>query len=333
MKLRIYKVISAGILLIAGLPLIIPSPHANEKPPVIIKEAYKGYRQVDIMDNLKRTVTFLAGHVGSRGYTQIDALNRSADYIASEFSMYGYNISEQTYKVNGTVYKNVHVEKRGNKMPDKIIVIGAHYDTVSGTPGADDNASGVAGLLELARLLVREPLVKTVHFVAFSLEEPPFFRSKSMGSYVYAKGLKKKGRDVEGMVCLESIGYFIDGPDTQLFPLPFFRFMYPDTGNFITFVSNYQSKDFLKRAKRAFKKGTDLPVESISTFSFIPGVDFSDHRSFWKFGYDAFMVTDTAFYRNPNYHESGDVPETLDYARMAEVILGLESAIKELASD
>jgi Zn-dependent M28 family amino/carboxypeptidase len=231
------------------------------------------------------------------------------------------------------MYENIFIEKRGRKRPDKILVIGAHYDTVSGTPGADDNASGVAGLLELARLLYDEPLNKTLHFVAFSLEEPPFFRSKFMGSYVYAKSLNKAGKDVEGMVCLESIGYFTDEPESQLFPLPLFRFMYPKTGNFISFVSNFQSKVFLNRAKMAFRNGTDLPVESLSAFSIIPGIDFSDHRSFWKFGYDAFMVTDTAFYRNPYYHGIGDVPETIDFERMTEVVFGLKSAIIKLADN
>ncbi len=210
-------------------------------------------------------------------------------------------------------------------------MIGAHYDTVAGTPGADDNASGVAALLELARLHKEESLDKTLQFVAFALEEPPFFRSKFMGSYVYAKNLSKEGKIIDGMICLESIGYFTDKPDSQLFPLPFFRFMYPTTGNFIAFVSNFHSKSFLNRAKTAFKNGTDLPVESISAFSLIPGIDFSDHRSFWKFGYNAFMVTDTAFYRNTQYHGAGDIPETLDYERMAKVVLGLKSAIEELA--
>ncbi len=212
-------------------------------------------------------------------------------------------------------------------------MIGAHYDTVTGTPGADDNASGIAGLLELARLLNNQSFDKTVRFVAFALEEPPLFRSKFMGSYVYAQSLKKKGEDIKGMICLEMIGYFTDKPESQFFPLSFFRWIFPNKGNFIIFVSNLQSKFFLNRVKSGFKKGADLPVESLSTQSIVPGIDFSDHRSFWKFGYNALMVTDTAFYRNPNYHGIGDVPETLDYARMAEVVLGLKSATEELASE
>ncbi|GBE32156.1 hypothetical protein BMS3Bbin05_01065 [bacterium BMS3Bbin05] len=154
-----------------------------------------------------------------------------------------------------------------------------------------------------------------------------------MGSYVYAGRLKQAGRDIEGMICLEMIGYFTDEPGSQFFPLPFMRWFYPDRGNFITLVSNIQSRGFLNRVKKAFKRGTDLRVESLSTLFIVPGVDFSDHRSFWKFGYNALMVTDTAFYRNPQYHGPGDIPEILDYDRMAEVVLGLKSSIEELTGN
>ena len=285
----------------------------------------------DIQDNLRRTVNFLSKEVGPRGYLQVEALNKTADYIRSEFGSYGYTVLEQPYEVEGHTYKNIFVEIKGEKPPEKVLVIGAHYDTVMGSPGADDNASGVAGLLELARLLSNRVFDKTIQLVAFTLEEPPFFRSGLMGSHVYAKRLKQKGIDVEGMICLEMIGYFTDKAGSQLYPMPFFRWMYPAKGNFIIIVSNIQSKNFLKRVKSAFKKGTDLPVESLSAFPLVPGIDFSDHRSFWKFKYDAVMVTDTAFYRNPQYHGMGDIPEILDYERMAKVVLGLKSSIEELA--
>lgn len=302
--------------------------HVNNKE----MERTLNTKQMDIQNNLKKTVHILSKEIGSRGYLQTNALERTADYITSELKHYGYNVSFQSYEFQGNTYKNISTEIRGKKTPEKILVIGAHYDTVIGTPGADDNASGIAGLLEIARLLYNQSFDKTVRFVAFVLEEPPLFRSKFMGSYVYAQSLKKKGEDIEGMICLEMIGYFTDKPESQFFPLSFFRWIFPNKGNFITFVSNLQSKKFLTRIKSGFKKGADLPVESISTFSIIPGIDFSDHRSFWKFGYNALMVTDTAFYRNPDYHGIGDVPETLDYARMAEVVLGLKSATEELAN-
>lgn len=311
------------------------STHNENSPSPIPLPQGEGARgrvkKVDIQNNLRKTVHILSHKIGSRGYLQTNALQRTADYITSELKYYGYNISFQSYEFQGNTYKNISAEIRGKKIPEKILVIGAHYDTVTGTPGADDNASGIAGLLEIARLLHSQSFDKTVRFVAFTLEEPPLFRSKFMGSYVYAQSLKKKGEDIEGMICLEMIGYFTDKPESQFFPLSFFRWIFPSKGNFIIFISNLHSKKFLNHVKNGFKKGTDLPVESISTFSIIPGIDFSDHRSFWKFGYNALMVTDTAFYRNPNYHRIGDLPETLDYERMTEVVLGLKSAIKKLA--
>jgi len=285
----------------------------------------------EVKGNLKKTVYYLAEEIGPRSYSQTDALKKTTDYIKSALNGYGYEVSVQAYSVHERTFENIYVVRKGAVLPEKILVVGAHYDTVPGTPGADDNASGVAGLLELARLFADEQPDKTIHFVAFALEEPPFFRTKQMGSYVYAKKLNDERSDVEGMICLESMGFFRDGPDSQLFPLPFLRFFYPTTGNYITFVSDFHSKGFLNRAKNAFRQGSSLPVESLSSFALIPGIDFSDHRSFWKFGYEAIMVTDTAFYRNPNYHGIGDIPSTLDYERLADVVVGLKASIRELA--
>lgn len=287
---------------------------------------------MDVKENLKRIVRFISNEIGTRSFYQIDELDKTAKFIESEFDRCGYEVFEQRFQFEGNEYRNIVVEVKGKKYPNKVLVIGAHYDTVAGTPGADDNASGIAGLIELARLFRKKTLDKTVRFVAFTLEEPPFFRSDDMGSYRYAKDLRKKGEDVEVMVSLEMIGYFSDKPKSQYFPATFFKWFYPDTGNFIMLVSNRDSKDVLGRIKDAFKKGTGLPVESMSSYSIVPGVDFSDHWSFYQFDYKAIMVTDTAFYRNPNYHRLGDGPDTLDYARMAEVVNGLASALGELAT-
>lgn len=289
----------------------------------------KGIR-MEIQANLKKTVHHLSSRIGSRGYLEMRSLERAANYITEELKSYGYEVLFQPYKFEGRTYKNIIVELKGKKTPEKILIIGAHYDTVIGTPGADDNASGVAGMLELARLLYRKDLNKTLRFVAFTLEEPPLFRSRYMGSYIYTKSLKDKKEDIEGMISLEMIGYFKDAPKSQSFPLPFFSWFYPDTGNFIALIGNLSSKRFISRVKEGFKKGTRLPLESLSAISCIPGVDFSDHLSFWRFGYKAMMVTDTAFYRNLNYHGISDRAGTLDYERMAEVVIGLKSAIEEL---
>lgn len=287
--------------------------------------------KMEIQNNLKKSVRVLASEIGSRSYMETQALEKVAFYIAEELNSYGYEVGYQYYQYKGKTYKNIITELKGAKEPENIFIAGAHYDTVAGTPGADDNASAVAGLLELARLLKGTKLDKTVRFVAFTLEEPPVFMTKNMGSYVYAKSLKDKEENIEGMICLEMIGYFTDTPGSQSFPLPFMNIMFPDTGNFIALVGNLSSKSFLSRVMAGFKKGTALPVESLSAPAFVVGVNFSDHWSFGKFGYNAVMVTDTAFYRNRNYHKKTDTPETLDYARMTEVVIGLKSAIESLA--
>ncbi|MDA8214996.1 MAG: M28 family peptidase, partial [Nitrospiraceae bacterium] len=210
------------------------------------------------------------------------------------------------------------------------LVIGAHYDTVTGTPGADDNASGIAGIIELARLTVSKPLQRTVRFVAFTLEEPPIFMTKHMGSYIYAKSLKDEGIKVYGMISLEMLGYYSNRKGSQYYPFPIFKWFYPDKGNFIAFVGNLSSRSFTMRVKKLFKSVSAMPVESLNAVSIIPGVNFSDHLNFWEFGYSAFMITDTAFYRNPNYHAPGDIAETLDYDRMTELVIGLYKAIGSL---
>ncbi len=331
MKKRVF-IISTSFILFALLVIKIFSYYDLKNTDSYVQVKDRSVPKDIIELNLKKTVLKLSDNIGSRGYNQKDALDQSIDYISSEFKSYGYDPHAQAYTVNGAEYQNIWVEKIGTAAPDRTVVIGAHYDTVTGTPGADDNASGIAGLLELARLLADEQMDMTVQFVAFTLEEPPFFRSRSMGSYVYAKSLKERTADIEGMICLESIGYFNDERGSQQFPLPFFRFFYPDTANFITLVGDIHSKGFLERAKDSFEKGTALPVESLSSLSIVPGVDLSDHRSFWKFGYRAIMVTDTAFYRNPNYHGPGDTAESLDYSRMTEVVLGLRSTVLDLAN-
>jgi Zn-dependent M28 family amino/carboxypeptidase len=254
----------------------------------------------------------------------VERLNRTADYIEDRFRSYGCNVKRQPFNYRGSTYYNIICEIKGTKeSKDGILVVGAHYDTVIDTPGADDNASGVAGLLELARLTVSKPLQRTVRFVAFSLEEPPPFMTKHMGSYFYAERLKKEDLKVYGMISLEMLGYYSDRKGSQYYPFPIFKWFYPDKGNFIAFVGNLSSRSFTMRVKKLFKSVSAMPVESLNAFSIIPGVNFSDHLNFWKFGYSAFMITDTAFYRNPNYHAPGDTAETLDYDRMTEFVIGL----------
>lgn len=284
----------------------------------------------EIKSNLEATVRVLSEHIGIRSYRDMDKLNQTAEYIEEKLRSYGCAVKRQSFQYNTGTYHNITGEVEGTERTEGVLVIGAHYDTVAGSPGADDNASGVAGLLELARLSARNPLAVTTRFAAFSLEEPPVFRTSRMGSLVYAKSLKEEDVKVHGMISLEMIGYYSDSKGSQFYPLSPFRWFYPDRGDFIAFVGNILSKPFTARVKRAFQSYSKLPVESLNTVSLIPGVDFSDHRSFWKFGFPAFMITDTAFFRNPNYHGPSDTAETLDYGRMAELVSGLYSALKTL---
>ncbi|MGQ9570861.1 MAG: M28 family peptidase [Thermodesulfovibrionales bacterium] len=280
----------------------------------------------EIEANLKSTVYYLSEEIGPRSYKDLKKLNRTADHIEEKMISIGCNVKRQSFKYMGNSYHNIIGELKGDK-DSEILIIGAHYDTVPGTPGADDNASGTAGLLELARLNSLKPSSKTIFFVAFTLEEPPLFKTRHMGSYIYAKSLWKEKTKIEGMISLEMIGYYCDKKGCQYYPLHFFKWIYPEKGNFIAFVGNLSSKAFTKKIKNAFQQTCPLPVESLNTISLIPGVDFSDHSSFWDFGYPAFMITDTAFYRNPHYHTPGDEADTLDFKKMALLVYGLKSAI------
>jgi Zn-dependent M28 family amino/carboxypeptidase len=303
-------------LLMAALALLTSSSAPGETP-----------HMEGIKKNLISHVKYLSSDIGQRSYLDIEKLNKTADYIEEKFLSYGCDVWRQPFTYRGNTYENIICEIKGKEPGLPSLVVGAHYDTVAGTPGADDNASGIAGLLELARMTALNPMRTTVHFAAFSLEEPPVFMSSRMGSHIYAKSLKEEGARLCGMVSLEMLGYYCDRKGCQYYPLPFLRYFYPDRGDFISFVGNISSRTFTKKIKDSFKSYSILPVVSLNTLSIVPGVDFSDHRSFWKFGYPAFMITDTAFYRNPNYHGAGDTPETLDYDRMAELINGLYKAL------
>jgi Zn-dependent M28 family amino/carboxypeptidase len=278
---------------------------------------------------LHEVVTVLAQEIGVRTYRDTDRLERSANYISGQFNSFGFKITRQPFPFNGNTYQNIIAELVGNTSPEKVLVVGAHYDTVRTTPGADDNASGVAGLLALARTLSGVRMSKTVRFVAFALEEPPFYRTRNMGSYHYARSLKENRENVEGMICLEMIGFFSDRAGSQHYPVPFFRWKFPATANYIAMVGNLRSKHFTEKTAEIFMKAVDLPVVTLNAPPIVIGIDFSDHWSFGKFGYKALMVTDTAFYRNPHYHAPTDLPETLDYDRMAKVVEGLAAAVKE----
>lgn len=282
-------------------------------------------------ETLKTHVYELCSKIGERNYLCPDRLCEAAAYLERRLKSYGYEGERQAYCAADTTFYNIVFELRGRSLPDEIVIIGAHYDTFPGSPGADDNGSGIAALLALARLFSSERSERTVRFAAFVNEEPPFFWTRNMGSYVYARRCRERGERIRAMLSLESIGYYRDQPGSQhyLFPLGFF---YPRTGNFIAFVSNLASRRLLRHCVGAFRNSAAMPAQAAALPWFVPGVFWSDHWPFWKMGYPALMVTDTALFRNPNYHTPQDRPETLDYQRMAQVVAGLVQVIRCLTA-
>lgn len=273
-----------------------------------------------------------------RSGDQIAKLNQAADYIAAELKAAGAVVSFQDFVLEGDTYRNVIA--RFGPATGPLMVIGAHYDSHgmpgralnahgyspdTHTPGADDNASGVAGLIELARLLAASPPARAIELVAYTLEEPPYYRSEDMGSVRHAQALRASGRAVSLMLSLETIGYFTDAPGSQSYPAPGMRHLYSDTGNFIALVNKFSDFGATRAVKAIMAGATDLPVYSINAPRSVPGIDFSDHRSYWDAGMPAMMITDTAFMRNRQYHEAGDTWDRLDYARMAKVVQGVHA--------
>jgi Zn-dependent M28 family amino/carboxypeptidase len=300
--------------------------HSHKGPlsPLTAEEA-------QLEGSLRDHVTVLAGTIGERNAFRYRELLRAADYIRDRFSALGLRVREQSYQADGRKVSNLSVEVPGTLRPEEIVVIGAHYDSPPASPGADDNASGTAALLELARLLRDAKPARTLRFTAYVNEEPPFFQTGLMGSRVSAAEARKKGENITAMLALESIGWYSDAPGSQNYPSPFSLF-YPDRGDFIGFVGNFKSRSLLRRTVGAFRRTTRFPSEGVLAPEFIAGIGWSDHWSFWQEGYPAIMVTDTAPYRNPHYHEATDTPERVDYGRMARVVAGLERVVRELAN-
>jgi len=284
-------------------------------------------------ERLRQDVQTLTAMVPPRNANNVVSLDKSAGYILEEFRKTGGRVEIQRFTQDGKEYKNV-ICSFGPEAGERIIV-GAHYDVQGDQPGADDNASGVAGLLELSRLVqaLKTELTYRIDFVAYTLEEGQFRKhpfARHYGSYIHARSLAQAGISVRAMISLEMIGYFTDRPDSQKYPLFFMRWFYPDKGNFIAVVGKWGQGSLVKKVSTLLSARSQVPVESLTAMSFIPGVSFSDHQSYWKFDYPAVMITDSAFYRNKNYHKPSDTADTLDYDRMAEVIKGLYWTITQM---
>jgi Zn-dependent M28 family amino/carboxypeptidase len=292
--------------------------------------------EVALREELRANVQKLAGEIGERNMWHYAALNAAADFIEDSFSRAGLRTRRDSYETGGQLCHNIEAEISAREQgaavasPPPIIVIGAHYDSVVGSPGANDNGTGVAAVLTLAEQFSSAKPKQTLRFVAFVNEEPPYFLSGEMGSQVYARRCKERGDKISAMISLETIGYFSDAPASQTYPSPGLGLLYPKVGNFIGFVSNVHSRALLRRVIALFRKHAKIPSEGASLPAFIPGVSWSDQWSFWQHGYPAIMVTDTAPFRYPHYHSSNDTPDKLDYDRFALVVSGVEKMIREL---
>lgn len=314
--------------LLLGVVLVLVAAWFWLTQPLLSRAQPNAVRTVDPA-RLEAHVRKLAVDFSPRDINHLENLDLAAAYIASELTQAGDSVSEQRYRVENRSFRNV-IARFGPDTPERIVV-GAHYDAFGALPGADDNASGVAGLIELARLLGAHPPALRIDLVAFSTEEPPYFGTTGMGSSVHAQSLQKENASVRAMLSLEMIGYFSDERGSQHFPAGILSAFYPSTGNFIGVVGRVSDGLLARRVKSAMSEAAPLPVYSVSAPSVIPGVDFSDQLNYWHAGYKAVMITDTAFYRNVNYHTQRDTPEKLDYKRMAMVVEGVYAAVTDLS--
>ena len=331
---KVRRMIYASLLvLLLGFSLWAYKAMIDVRPQVTRPESNEeAYRDLkDLEGRLRGHVMVLAADIGPRDVYIPDGLKAAANYIRRFWETVGYEVGAQSFTVQNVACENLVVETKGRSKPDEIVVVGAHYDTVSWSPGANDNGSAVAALLELSRLFRDRLPRRTIRFVAFANEEPPFFKTRSMGSLIYAKACRSKEENIVAMVCLETIGYYRNEPKTQKYPVPL-SFFYPDRGNFLAVVGNLRSKPLVRTFARHFMEETDFPVECAAISDLIPltGIDWSDHWSFWKCGYPAIMLTDTALFRYPYYHSSEDTPDKLNYPELARVTLAIFMALARM---
>ena len=313
------------IFLFVAWAVMIRMPGQNYNRPVPPLTA----EEKPLREQLIAHVRKLGGEIGERNLAHFPRLEAAAQYIEDQLS--GWKVRRDSYELQGKTCHNIEAERPGTL--SEIVLIGAHYDSVPGSPGANDNGSGVAALLALAHRLKNQPNEKTLRFVAFVNEEPGFFQTRAMGSYVYAGRCRERAERIVAMISLETIGYFSDQPGSQSYPAPGLSLIYPRTGNFIGFVANLKSRALLRAALDEFRRQAQIRSEGAAMPEFIPGVSWSDQWSFWQHGYPGIMVTDTAPFRYPYYHTAQDTPDKLDYDSMTKVVLGMESVIRRLVSN
>ena len=317
---------SVCLLFVAGWFVMIRMPGRSFRgpPPQLTPD------EVTLRDDLVAHVQKLAGEIGERNLSHYPRLLEAAQYVETELTGAGYQVRRDSYEIEGKTCSNLEVELGG--VSRDIVLIGAHYDSVFGSPGANDNGSGVAALLALARRFAGTHNSKTVRFVAFVNEEPFYFQSAEMGSFVYAERCRERREEISAMISLETIGYFSSQAGSQRYPALGLGLIYPRTGNFIGFVGNVASRSLVRAAIGEFRRQAKIPSEGAALPAMVPGVGWSDQWSFWQHGYAGIMVTDTAPFRYPHYHATSDTPDKLDYDSMTRVVAGMEKVIQHLAN-
>jgi len=323
--IAIASILPLFFLLIWLLTIKMPGPAFSGPLPPLTPN------QQELRDELRRHVTALAHDIGVRSDAQYGNVQRAASYIERTLTALGYQVVSHEFSAYNRTYRNLEATLRGTNLPQEVVILGAHYDSARKAPGADDNASGVAGVLALARVFAKERQTRTVRFVFFPNEEPPSFPTADMGSRHYATDARQRNDQIVAMLSIESIGYYDTEKGSQRYPFPL-NLAYPDVGDFVGFVSNLRSRSLLVRALAAFRAHATLPTQGAAAPSWVPGVWWSDHWSFWREGYPAIMITDTAPYRNPFYHTPQDTPDKLDYDRMARVVHGLTHVVRAIAN-
>jgi len=331
------RVVLVLLLIIAGsAPLSAQQNKLSKKKSAAPQVDQKPADTFAYSNKLKAHVDKLAVELGERNLQNrvtLKALNDAADYVEGKFKEFGYTPTRQTFKCRGIDCHNIACEIKGTERPDEIFIVGAHYDSAPGTPGANDNGSGTAAMLVIAEKLKDFKPKRTLRFVAFTNEEPPYFQNRGeMGSWVYAEMCRKEDQNIVGVISLETMGYFTNAAKSQKYPFPL-NLRYPSTGNFIGFVSNTASAQFQRKILKAFKANSTVPSESASLPQSVQGVGWSDHWSFWQEGYVGIMITDTAPFRYPHYHETTDTPDKINFPVFSKVVEGLVEPVKQFADE
>ena len=329
-KRALVRIAILGILLTAPVLIVwftmIRMPGKSYRgtlPPLSAEQAV-------LRDELQRDLEVLAGEIGERHTYRYDKLVAAVDFLEHELRQAGYDVGRQTFEAHGRECVNLDAQLTGQTAPHEIVIVGGHYDSVYGCPGANDNGTGAVATVALARRFAETAHDRTIRFCLFVNEEPPHFQTDTMGSLVYANRCRERDEQVVAMLSLETIGCYFDAKGSQHYP-SLFGLFYPSEGNFIAFVGNYGSRRLVRRAVRAFRGGAKFPSEGGALPGGTPGVGWSDHWAFWQAGYHAIMVTDTAPFRYPHYHKDTDTPDKIDYDRMTRVVDGLGVVVRELA--